>query len=207
MAENAPPSVNPADDGSMAGMMRLVLDKFLQNVDDCLPAKVISFDRNKNRATVQPLIMMLTTQNQKVARAQVASVPVFQIGAGGFVLNFNLKPGDFGWLKATDRDISLFMNSFRQTGPNTLRKHSFEDAVFFPDRMRGYNIAEEDAENCVLQSVDGSVKISLGTTKITIAAPEIELVSASLTHNGTNIGDDHRHSGVDTGPSNTGTPV
>lgn len=207
MVDNANPSQNPANDGTMQGMMQEVLRKFLQNVDDCLPARVISFDRVKNRAKVQPLIMILKTDDTKVERADIASVPVFQVGAGGFVLNFNLKPGDIGWLKANDRDISLLFSNYKQTGPNTLRLHSFEDAFFIPDRMRGYNIAEEDAENCVLQSIDGSVKISLGEDKIKIAAPQIELVSSSLTHNGVNIGDTHIHGGVDPGGGTSGAPV
>jgi hypothetical protein len=56
---NANPSVNPADNDSMVGMFRQVLGKFLQNIDDCIPARVIAFDRNSNRAQVQPLIQMV----------------------------------------------------------------------------------------------------------------------------------------------------
>ena len=43
-------------------------------------------------------------------------------------------------------------------------------------------------------------------TAVTITAPNINLVSDSLTHNGTNIGDTHTHGGVYSGGSNTSTP-
>jgi len=215
---NASPSVNPADSDSMVGMFRQVLGKFLQNIDDCIPARVIAFDRASNRAQVQPLIQMVTTAGELVSRANVASVPVYQFSGGGFVLNFPLNAGDIGWLKATDRDISLFLQSFNESAPNTFRKHTFEDSVFFPDIMRGYTIAEEDQENAVIQNYDGSVRISLWPNKIKMTAPLIEMTTPNLNVTGTiTAGTDvitngvslktHRHGGVQTGGGNTGTPI
>lgn len=161
MTTNAPPSRDPANDDSILGMLRNVLDKFLLGVDDMLPAQVVAFDRDANRVQVQPLVMLLTTNGDKVQRAQVASVPVVQLGAGGFVLNFNLKPGDFGYIKANDRDISLVMQGGTMSSPNTLRKHSFEDGVFIPVVDRQFVIDPEDADNPVFQSNDGVVNFAL----------------------------------------------
>lgn len=208
------PSQNPADLGTFQGLFRAVLRKFLQGVDDMLPARVISYDREKNIAQVQPLVAMLTTNNEIVSRARVASVPVFQIGGGNFLLNFNILPGDLGWIKANDRDISLFLQSFNEQAPNTARQHSFQDAVFFPHVMTGYDIDSADSQNCVLQNMDGSVKISLGADKITIKAPhvviesnDVQINGTSLKHNTKNVGSTHQHSGVQSGGSNTGAPV
>lgn len=47
MADKAPPSQNPADDGTMSGMLRSVFGKLIQGLDDMLPATVISYDRKK----------------------------------------------------------------------------------------------------------------------------------------------------------------
>ena len=205
------PSIDPANDsGDFLGAMKHILNKELQQLDGMLPAKVISFDRTRNRATVQPMVMLLTTSGTTVQRATIASVPVYQIGGGGFILNFNLKAGDLGWIKANDRDISLFLQGYNISAPNTVRKQSFSDAVFYPDVMRGYTIAGEDAENAVLQNLDGSVKISLSQTGVKITAPSIEFVSDTLTHNGINIGDTHIHpQGADSAGNaqqNTGYP-
>lgn len=207
------PSIDPADDGDLVGAFRHIFNKMLQNVDDMLPAQVIAYDRASNRATVQPLVMVLTTGNTTVKRASVASIPVFQFGGGGFMLSFNIKAGDIGWIKANDRDISLFLQSTNHSAPNTLRKHSFSDAMFFPDVFKGYSIAGEDLENAVLQNLDGSVKISLGQDKIKITAPTVEIVSndvkitsSTLEHNGVNIGATHVHGGVQVGTSNSGVP-
>lgn len=182
---HANPSRDPADDGSLLGMARAILDKFLQGVDDMLPARVVAYDRASNRATVVPLVKVLTTDNRQVQRAQVASVPVMQFGGDGVVLSLNLKPGDLGWVKANDRDISIVMQSYADNAPNTLRKHSFQDAVFIPDVMHGITTISEDATNAVLQTLDGlvrvaiwpdRVKLSAGALSVTIGPASIEVI-------------------------------
>lgn len=167
---HANPSRDPANDGTLLGMARQLLDKFLQGVDDMLPARVISYDRATNRATVLPLVKLLTTDGRQVGRAQVASVPVMQFGGGNVALSFNLVAGNLGWIKANDRDISLILQSYTENAPNTLRKHSFQDAVFIPDVMHGMTIAGEDAGNAVLQTLDGSVKVAIWPDRVKLAA-------------------------------------
>lgn len=168
---HANPSRDPSNDDTMLGMARQILDKFLQNVDDMLPARVVSYDRKANRAIVVPMVKVLTTDNRQIGRAQIASVPVMQFGGGGVALSFNLVPGDIGWIKANDRDISLILQAYRDNAPNTLRKHSFQDAVFIPDVMRGVTIAGEDEGNAVLQTLDGSVRVAIWPTFIKVTAP------------------------------------
>lgn len=211
MADNAQPSKNPADDGSLTGAFRSILGKFLQNTDDMLPAKVIAVSADRTRVTVQPIIKVVSTSGQQISRAQIASVPIMQLGAGGFLLSFPIKPNDLGWIKASDRDISLFLQSFTDSPPNTARKHTFEDGVFIPSVMTGYTINSEDAANAVLQSLDGSIRISLFPDKIKITSPLVEIdgelvVTGNVTGNSISL-DTHVHSGVQPGGGDTGGPV
>lgn len=186
---NAPPSVDPANDDSLLGMANTILRKFLQRVDDMLPARVVSFDRDTNRAAIQPMVALLTTAGAQVARAQIAEVPVFRFGGGGMLLSFNLKPGDLGWLKASDRDISMFLQSGTGGPPNTVRMHSFEDAMFYPDAMRDVEFDAEDEENAVLQTTDGKYRVALWQDKIKITADQsfIELENGTATIQALNI--------------------
>lgn len=170
--ENSNPSLNPADNDSLTGTFRHVLNKILQSVNVCLPASVVAYDREQNVAQVQPQVMLLATDGSQFSRAQIASVPVFQIGGGGFILNFNLKPGDLGWIIANDRDISLFMQGYSEAKPNTFRTHDFSDSVFFPNPMTGYSINSEDEENAVLQTMDGTTRISIFPNKVKITSPQ-----------------------------------
>jgi len=168
------PSRNPAGNDTLSGLLAFALTKFLQDVDGCLPAKVIAYNAATNRAQVQPQIVQVTTGNEQVPRAQVASVPVAQWGAGGFVLYFPVKTGDTGWLIASDRDISIYKQTYKQSAPNTNRLHTFEDGWFLPDTLlNGVTIASEDTGNAVLQNDAGTVKIALWSDLIKIIAPAV----------------------------------
>jgi len=212
MSDHANPSRDPANDDSLLGMANEILKKFLQGVDDMLPARVVSYDRLTNRAQVIPLVRVLTTANQLVDRPQVASIPVLQIGGGGFFLSFPLKPGNLGWIKANDRDISLVLQSYKTNAPNSRRMHSFSDALFIPDVMTGYTLADEDG--AVLQNLDGSVCVVLGEAALQLKAPGCSVtmgggiidMTGDVIINGIHF-DTHRHTGVTIGVGTSGGPV
>lgn len=164
------PSRDPADDGSLIGVLRQVLKKHLQSTDDMLPARVVNFDRTSNLVSVQPLISIVTTDGNLVNRPQVAAIPALQLGGGSALLSFNLVAGDLGWIKASDRDISLFLQYYREAPPNSKRMHSFSDAVFIPDVMTGFVIAGEDATNATLQSKDGTQRFSVAPTYVKMSS-------------------------------------
>jgi len=177
MTDNAQPSRNPANSsGDLSGGMREIFAKFLQSsIDDMLPAKIVTYDRATNRATVKPMIAMVTTNGDNISRNQLASIPVLNIGGGGAILSFNLLPGDLGWIKASDRDIAEFLKRYSESVPSTKRIHDFNNGLFIPDVMTGYTIDEEDGANAVLQTLDGLVKVSLFPDKLKLTAPEIEV--------------------------------
>ena len=177
----SPPSIDPSARGDLSGTVRLVLTKFLQQVDDMLPARVISYDRETNMARVQAFINVVTTAGTRVPRAEISSIPVLQLGGGGFVLSFPIQPGNMGWIKANDRDISMFLQSYTSSDPNTQRMHSFEDALFIPDTMfQSVSINPEDEANVVLQSLDGSQRVAIWPGKIKITSDEEVIIDTPL---------------------------
>jgi len=203
------PSRNPANDDGLVGAFRVAQRKQLQRIDDMLPVRVISYDREANRARVEHQIQMVTTDGELVDRAQIASVPVVSLGGGGFTLNFHLPEGSLGWIKSNDRDISLFLESYAKRPPNDSRMHDFSSGVFIPDVMTGYTIAGEDSQSCVLQSLDGNVRISLSDERIKFVVGGQDVLTMTdkdamfgvpiVDMNGV-IHDDHNHSqGSDSG--------
>lgn len=211
---HAQPSGDPADDDSLAGTLRQVMRKQLQQTDNMLPAVVVSFDRVKNRAQVKPCVTLLTTDGRAIPRAAIASVPVVQMGGRGVVLNFDLQAGDLGWIHASDRDISQFLQSYKVSPPNTVRIHSFQDAVFYPDVMKGWTIDPDDAGCAVLQSLDGQTRISItaGRIKLTRGAKSVTLdgngvtIVGGLTVDGIVFGT-HKHTGIQPGGGTSGGPT
>lgn len=211
-------SADPADKTSLAGAVNFAFKKMMQDIDGQLPAEVISYDRATNRATVRPLISRLTTDGQAVERATVASMPVLALGGGGFVITFPLEPGDRGWIEASDRDISLFLQTDAIAKPNTLRQHNFSDGRFIPDVFNGFDLPGEGAGRMVIQSRSGDVAIMLSDNEITINAPTLTVnapmikingqadIIGGLTVDGVAFGY-HRHTGVQTGDGTTGGPI
>ncbi len=227
------PNSDMASDGSLAGQFAAAFRNLLMNIDDMLPATVVSYDDTSNRAVIKPLVMMVTTGGRKVARGVLANIPVFRFGGGGFFIRMPVKPGDFGWLKANDRDISLvFQRGGLEDEPNTARLHTFSDAMFFPDTLKGWAIDGKNTDALVVQSADGSVCLSLHGDKAVLDTPLFEVNApetiytgnvtingnhavngdsnasgGTLKHNGKDIGSNHKHSGIQRGNEDSGEPV
>lgn len=172
------PDIDPANNESLAGTLQFAFYKFMQNMNGLLPAQVIKYDRTTNRVQIQLMIAVVTTQGAQVSRPQIASVPVLVLGGGDVFLSFNLQAGDLGWLAANDRDISLFLQSYTETAPNTGRIKNFADGVFIPDIMKGYTIDPSDASNAVLSTKDGTIRISIGASGVKITAPTVTIDGA-----------------------------
>ncbi len=172
------PSIDPANNGTLAGSVLFAFQKLMQNVQGMLPAQVIDYDRLLNRVSVQIMISLVTTDGTIIPRPQIASLPVFVIGGGGYTLSFPLNTGDLGWIQANDRDISLFLQSYNQSAPNTERIKNFADSVFIPDVMRSYNVTNNSANNkyVLLQSTSGKSSIMMGINP-TSGLNEINLVA------------------------------
>lgn len=222
--QNQKPNSDAANEGSLSGGLNAAMRSFFLNeFEGMLPATVVSYDDATNRAVIKPLVMVGTTDGSKLSRASVPNIPVYRFGGGGFFMRFPVKPGDFGWLKANDRDISLvFQRGGGEDWPNTERMHKFSDAMFFPDTFKEWVINGANADAAVWQSMDGAVSIAMADDflKLSIGAVSIEMTSAginmisppgTLRHNGINVGDTHRHIGSPTAPlgpiSNTGLPL
>jgi len=165
------PDIDPANNDSLAGTIQFAFSKLLQGVNGVLPAQVIKYDRETNRVQVQLLISVVTTSGAVVARPQIASIPVLVSGGGNTFLSFPLVAGNLGWVVANDRDISLFLQSYTQTAPNTGRIKNFADGVFVPDIMHDYTVDPSDATAAVLSTKDGTVRISVSQSGIKIISP------------------------------------
>lgn len=163
---NTIPSYNPADTNTLDGLNNFLQDKIFFNLEKVLPGIVESYDRATNRATIKPAITGIASQGQKVSKNPLVNIPVFCLSGGGITMSFPLKKGDKGWLVANDRNISIFKQNLEESAPNDFRKHKFEDAVFFPDKINNIAISEADTDAFVIQNADGTKKIALSDSGI-----------------------------------------
>lgn len=180
---------DPASSGTLLGAFNLAIDKVIQGLNNRLPASVVSYDRVTNLAQIEILIPYVTTSGDIVPRAQIAAVPVQIDGGGGIFISFPLQAGDLGWIEACDRDISLFLQTYKVTAPNSFRKWNFSDGKFTPSVMRGFTILPIDATSAVISTLDGSVRISISPTGVNITSPVVT-INGGLTLTGDMTGPD-----------------
>lgn len=180
---NPTPSQKPGQSESLSGSMDLVLRKFLLDVDDMLPARIVSYDRNANRAQIDILYKVTMTDGSLNPLMAPAEVPVLTIGGGGMCLTFPIKPGDLGWIKASDRDMSLFLQSYEAEPGNTTRLHCFEDGVFIPDVMKDFVVS--DGAAATLQTIDGttSVAVKPGSIVLTTGSTVVSITESGIESN------------------------
>lgn len=186
MADLPLPSQNADVNGSLTGLLQTFIGGELMQLDKLLPCKVVEVDRNKNRVTVKPTISRLTTAGEPVERAEIVDVPIINLSCGFWIFNFPTKVGDRGWIVASDRDLSLYKQSYEPTKPNTTRRHTFEDALFIPDHTKPEDW-ELPAEGVVLQSHDQKTKIHLEDQKVTIWVDKDENTKIEMTPKDTYI--------------------
>lgn len=215
---NPSPSRKPGQGDDLSGATSLALRKFLLDINDMLPARIVSYDPPPvNRAQIEILYKVTMTDGSLNAMMAPAEVPVQFPGGGGFVLTFPLKPGSLGWIKAADRDMSLFLQSYEAEPGNTARLHCFEDGVFIPDVMTGFHMSDSDGIS--IQTTDGDNAVTVGdssavmkvgaatltltadklVSSVPIEAPEVSAAGVKLSS--------HKHTGIQPGSGNSGGPT
>jgi len=169
-------SRNNNDDDLLTGAFNVMFNHINKKMQNSLPVKVTKVSSDRKFVNVQPQILVVDADGGTIIRGEIKGIPVVTSGAGNFLISFNISVGDLGWIETSDRDISLFKQSYDQSKPNTKRMHNFSDSRFVPDVMKGFTIAAEDAGALVIQNKAGNIKIALDEDEIRIKKDDITLV-------------------------------
>jgi hypothetical protein len=180
-------NINPADNDSMAGLLQYSMLEYMKTIQGVLPAKVINYNATTNRVSVQLLINILSTSGEQIPNTQLASIPVMLLGGGGYCISFNLQQGDLGWVIATDRDMSIFLQNYTASAPGVNTIKNFSSSFFIPDQMQK---AAMSNPGIAISNASGSVKITLGSDGVEITSPLTTingnlLVKGNITATGT----------------------
>ena len=180
------PTYGIGNNPSMDEVIAKFYHKLLIELQVMIPAAIVSYDRATHVAIVQPLNNRVDIQGRELQRAQM-KVTVMRHYAGKYLIDFPLEVGDTGWVIACDRDSSAIKQYNPDVNgvmkgvniPITGELHQYHFGYFIPDRWGSvYNTDSEhnaklskgeiDEKRLVIQSADGSQRISIGQCDIKV---------------------------------------
>lgn len=176
------PSYNIADIQDQAGTLDFFMKTAFQKMEKVAPAKIVSYDRQTNRAVIQILNYSVTSVGDKAERKPLSDIPVAVFGAGNFCFSLPVKEDDIGIIVSCDGDISIWKKILNKFTPATEQKHRYKDGIFFPLIINNFTFAQDDENSLLLSSTDGATKISIAENKISIQAADVE-ITGKLTIN------------------------
>jgi len=109
------------------------IEKHLIETHTSTPGKIISYDYDTNLAVVQPqLKRKYKNESEPVKLPTISNVPVAFQRMGPAHLRLPIKSGQTGQLIFNERSIDGWLQSGGEIDPLDPRKHSLNDAVFYP---------------------------------------------------------------------------
>lgn len=215
--------------------MRAMLDDFRSGQFTSMPARVVSYDAQKQTISAQPTIKAYVLQKDGTSKATeypvIPDIPVQFPGSGGQTMTFPVKVGDECLLNFCSRSQDSWQQSGGVQAPMDAGMNNLSNAfamLGFRSNPRALTNVSTDATE--VRSDDGNTKISLsGEGGVGVSTDKAVAVSAAqgvtmtggagdITFTGTLkvIGEidlngihlsTHKHKDVQPGGSNSGTPV
>mgnify|MGYP003601147856 CR=1 FL=1 len=192
--------------------LRQLIATELAEVHTCLPGVIVGYDGSM--ATVKPTLDKRLANGESLPAPKIARVPIcWPIAANGAAVTVPLQVGDQVLLHFCERALEDWLMG-SDGPPGDPRQFDLSDAFATPIMRPGRTA---DTVNVSVQHGAGSIKIAPDGS-VVIVAPSVrfEAPMVTMTGNlnilGTTLGagvnlNTHVHTGVESGPDNSGPPV
>lgn len=197
---------------SQFNAMSFLVQRIMARISTSTVVKVMGVDGGF--VDIMPLVNQIDGNGNAFPHGTIYRCPFWRLQGGNSGIVCDPVVGDIGYALFADRDISSVVANRGQANPGSRRRFDMADAVYLG------GILDDEPTQFVRLAPDGitissPVAIELDAPTISLVAPAVTImatgavtiVSATLTHNGKNIGDTHEHSGVTAGGGHTGPPL
>lgn len=197
MADGYQGAQNAGDGAGAFGAQSFLVRQILSRVNTCTLVKVVAVTNAGGVSPVgfvdvQPLVNQVDGAGNAVPHGVLHHLAYFRLQGGTNAVILDPQVGDIGIAVFADHDISSVAAGKAQANPGSWRRFNMADGLYIGGVLNGTPVQY----------------VQFSASGINIVTPgAVSITSASLTHNGKNIGATHQHSGVQTGGSNTGAPV
>lgn len=222
---------------SQAQLQKIAFTENMKGVFTCIPGHIVTFNPTLQRAQIQIGVERVLNNGATEVPRVIDDVPVIFHGSSQYTFEFEVGEGTEGAIYFSQRCIDGWKNSGGVASNNFARFFHPQDAFFMPGlrsqsgaisgfqnngaRLRNKSgsqyvwlkkdgtIEETNGAGFVKIMPDGNVNINgvIFTPTGSVTVPQNLGVVGTLQNGGVNVGKDHKHSGVQTGGSNTGNPI
>lgn len=222
--------MNDPKDVTPAQLQKTAFIEQMKGVYTSIPGHIVTFNPVLQRAQIQigieRVLLNGATENPRV----IEDVPVHFAG-GDFTLEFEVGKGTEGAIFFSQRCIDGWKNSGGVAANPLARFFDMQDCYFLPGvrsepgaisgfQNNGIRIRNKSGDQFAWLKNDGSLALENGAGHIRISSAGVVTINgvtiqangdvdtpSALRNNGKNVGADHKHSGVQSGGSNTGNPI
>ncbi|WP_448952122.1 Gp138 family membrane-puncturing spike protein [Labrys neptuniae] len=187
----------------------------------CLPVSVVK-DSDGHTVSVQPTIKgQQIDQHGKVTHVDMPvlnDVRIHHMSGGGVTITTPIKSGDEGIVVFSSRPIDTWAQSGGAQQQVDQRMHSLSDGFYIPGvRSDARKIGNVSTSSTQIRTDDGQHVIDLkpgsgmtltsGGVSMAMTPGGVAFNGGTITHNGKDIGDTHKHGGIVKGGDITDVPV
>ena len=213
-------------------LLNIIIANKIADMHICMPAKILEYDYTKQKAKVQPALNQKYNDGEVIELPAIYNVPVVHPASGGASITFPVNVNDTVLLVFSEKSLEDWLSNGEQVTPDDPRQNNLTDAIALLG-LNPFSKTSPAANNTdLLIKYDGSeVKLKpsseidvssttiniIGSTEIKVEAPEIKLNGSTeikveapeIKLNGdvkinNQPYDNHTHTGVTSGLSNTG---
>jgi hypothetical protein len=152
------------------------VDYRLNNVHTAMPASIVSYEFQTQKASVQPLLNKVWTDGTTTPFPVLENVPVIFPRSGGAGLTFPVNSGDTCLLLFIERSTDLWLTQGGQVNPDDPRKFDLSDAVaimgLFPFTV---NSTADNNTDLILTYAGSTVRIKQGGAIVIESAATVAL--------------------------------
>lgn len=153
---------------------RQMLDNFSAGLRVAIPGTITAFDSSQQTVTVQPAIRESITNGDGTRKwvqlPLLLDVPLCIPRGGGFALTLPVKKGDECLVIFSDMCIDAWWSNGGIQNQIERRRHDLSDAICIPGIWsQKKKISNYSTASAQLRTEDGSQKIDISSSKITIS--------------------------------------
>lgn len=199
-----------SDSGNDYNATAAVVEQLINRVHTATVVKVVKVANAGGVAPVglvdvAPQVKQIDGKGQGHPHGVIHSVPYFRLQGGANAVILDPQVGDLGIAVFASRDISNVKANKAESLPGSYRTHDMADGLYVGGFLNGAptQYVQFEASGITLNS----------PTKVTVVAPEVDLnadlvkiTGSSITHNGHEIGQHHKHTNTQPGGGLSGEP-